>query len=46
MWFDAQVSDHGSDVALPDMGEGHEITEEMWRLHHGGDSGQFPLPRP
>jgi hypothetical protein len=33
-WFDAQVSDHGSDAVSEPFG--HTMTEEMWRAHHPG----------
>jgi len=33
-WFDAQVSDHGSDAVSEPFG--HTMTEEMWRQHHPG----------
>lgn len=39
-WFDAQVSDHGTDVVEEPMG--HVMTEEMWKLHHPGE----PYPGP
>jgi hypothetical protein len=33
-WFDAQVSDHGSDAVSEPFGQ--TMTEEMWRAHHPG----------
>jgi hypothetical protein len=33
-WFEAQVSDHGSDAVSEPFG--HMMTEEMWRSHHPG----------
>ncbi|MBI4932390.1 MAG: aspartate carbamoyltransferase [Actinobacteria bacterium] len=35
-WFDAQLSDHGTD-AMSGM-PGHDMTPEMWQQHHPGES--------